>query len=134
MGKPKLAISRSRALKVVISDGIVLVKLNPVQRSLLKRPHIAFELSRIMAIYLQKAPKRRDLGLKANKDWFFWSKTAEYQDGFKKTLYLGKRRGKAVTILLLNPAFDEFLLFTRKAAQIADLLRPYLKKTDFSEK
>jgi hypothetical protein len=59
IGKPKLALSRSRAFKVVISDGILLVKLNPVQRSLLKRPHVAFELSRIMAIYLQKAPKKK---------------------------------------------------------------------------
>jgi hypothetical protein len=87
-----------------------------------------------MAIYLQKAPKSRDLGLKANKDWFFWSKTAEYQDGVKKTLYSGKRRGKTVRILLLNPAFDELLLVMHKSDQIAQLLRPYAKTRDFSQK
>jgi hypothetical protein len=120
--------------KLVISDGIVLVRLNPVQRFLLQRPHIAFELDRMVGIYVQKSPKRRDLGTKASKGWFFWSKTAEYQDGVKKTLYLGKRRGQAVRVLLLNPAFDEFLLGGQKAEEIAFLLRTFLKKHDFSQK
>lgn len=120
--------------RVVISDGIALIKLSPVQRYLLKRPHIAFELARMVGIYLEMTPKRRDLGVKSSKGWFFWTKTGEYQAGVKKILFLGRRRGTSVRILMLNPAFDEFFLSDRKSEEIAALLRSFLKNQDFSQK
>lgn len=121
-------------MKLVISDGIVFIRLNSVRRSLLERPHIAFELTRMVGIYVQKAPKTRNLGEKVSQKSFLWSKTGVYQDGFKKTLYLGRNRGKSVRILLLNPAFDQLLLAGRKSEKIANLLTPYLKESDFSQK
>lgn len=120
--------------RVVISDGIALIKLSPVQRYLLKRPHIAFELARMVGIYLEMTPKRRDLGVKSSKGWFFWTKTGEYQAGVKKILFLGRRRGTSVRILMLNPAFDEFFLSDRKSEEIAAFLRSFLKNQDFSQK
>jgi hypothetical protein len=120
--------------KLIIADGIVLVKLNSIQRRLLKRPHIAFELGRLMAIYVQKSPKRRDLGEKVTKRGFLWSKTGEYRLGVKTSLYLGRSRGKVVRILLLNPAFDELILGIGKPQDVSKLLTPYLKKSDFSQK
>jgi hypothetical protein len=44
------------------------------------------------------------------------------------------KEGKSSENTAFEPSFDEFLLVTRKSGRIADLLRPYLKKTDFSEK
>jgi len=49
-------------VRVVISDGIGLVELSWLQRRLLGRPYIAFELARIVAVYEEKTPKRRTLG------------------------------------------------------------------------
>ena len=42
------------AVRLVICDGIGLVELSWLQRRLLGRPYIAFELARIVAVYEEK--------------------------------------------------------------------------------
>ena len=117
-------------VRVVISDGIGLVELSWLQRRLLGRPYIAFELARIVAVYEEKTPKRRTLGKRRSPNVLFLFKTGEYLRGVKRLLWVGGFGSKTVRILLLNPAFDEIYLRVRKPERILDILAKYGKKLE----
>lgn len=114
-------------VQVVVSDGIGLIELSWLQKRLLGRRYIAFELGRIVAVYEEKTPTRRSLGQRKSKNVLFLFKTGEYLRGVKRLLWVGGLGSKTVRILLLNPAFDEIYLQVRKPEQILDLLAKYGK-------
>ena len=52
--------------KLIITDGIGLIKLSPVQRYLLGRRYVAFELERMLKVSVQNTPKKRILAKRSN--------------------------------------------------------------------
>ncbi len=84
--------------------------------------NIAFEMGRIVAVYQEKSPARRTLGQRKTKNLLFLFKTGEYLRGVKRILCLGGAHSTTVRILLLNPAFDEIYIQTRKPEQLLKIL------------
>ena len=115
-------------VRVVISDGIGLIELSRLQKYLLGRPYLAFELARIVAVYEEKTPTRRSLGQRKTPNLLYLFKAGEYLRGVKRLLWVGGVGSKTIRILLLNPAFDEIYLRVRKPEEILDLLGKYAKK------
>lgn len=113
--------------RVVISDGIGLIELSPLQKYLLGRPYIAFELARIIAINEETTPSKRALGQRKSPNLLYLFKSGEYLRGVKRLLWVGGPGSKTVRILLLNPAFDEIYLQVRNPEQTLDLLAKYVK-------
>lgn len=114
-------------VKVVVSDEIGLIELSWLQRYLLGRPYIAFEMGRIVAVYEEKTPNRRSLGQRKTPNLLYLFKSGEYLSGVKRLLCLGGPGGSTVRILLLNPAFDEIYLQTRKPEELLKVLEKYGK-------
>jgi hypothetical protein len=113
--------------KVLITDGIGLIKLSPVQRYLLGRRYVAFELERMIKVSVQNTPKRADLGQKTKHGWLPFSWTGEYQDGAKKSLFIGPRKSRCVRVLMLNPALDEICFTTGNQLKLYAVLKEHQK-------
>ena len=113
--------------KLIITDGIGLIKLSPVQRYLLGRRYVAFELERMIKVSVQNTPKRADLGEKAKHGWLPFSRTGEYQNGAKRSLLIGPKRARCVRVLMLNPALDEIVLTTGNQLKLYAVLKEHQK-------
>ncbi len=113
--------------KLIITDGIGLIKLSPVQRYLLGRRYVAFELERMIKVSVQNTPKRADLGQKTKHRWLPFSWTGEYQDGAKKSLFIGPRKSRCVRVLMLNPALDEICFTTGNQLKLYAVLKEHQK-------
>ncbi len=96
--------------KLIFTDGIALLKLSRVERFLLGRHYIAFELDRILKVSAEETPGKDALGQKTKHGWLPFTITGEYQNGAKRTLFIGPKRDRCVRVLLLNTAFDELYL------------------------
>ena len=91
--------------KLIITDGIGLIKLSPVQRYLLGRRYVAFELDRMLKVVVQNTPKRADLGEKVKHGWLPFSRTGEYQNESKKSLIYRSKEGPLRKSLDAKPCF-----------------------------
>ena len=118
--------------KVTISDGVVLIKLPPIQRYLLQKPYLAFELGRLNTLYLEKTPARRALGRRKSQNWLGLFKTGEYLLGVKRVIFLGPSRQTCLRILLLNPSFDEIYLNVSNPEKLFVELSKYAKISSIS--
>ena len=118
--------------KVIISDGIALIKLSPLQRYLTQRRHIAFELERLNTLYLEKTPTRRGLGRRKSPNFLGLFKTGEYLLGVKRVIFVGPSRGRCLKIMLLNPAFDEVYLNISHPEKLFVELSKYAKISSIS--
>lgn len=96
--------------KLIVTDGIALLKLSPVQGFLLGRKYIAFELDRILKVSAEETPPKESLGEKTRYGFLPFSMTGEYQVGVKRSLFIGPKKDRCIRILLLNPSFDEIYL------------------------
>ena len=96
--------------KLVISDGVAFLKLSPLERFLLGRPHLAFEVSRISTLYIEKSPKRRELGARKTPNFLGIFRVGEYLLGVKRILVIGPKSRVCLRVLLMSPHFDEILL------------------------
>lgn len=96
--------------KLIVTDGIALLKLSRVERHLLGRHYIAFELDRILKVSVEETPKRSELGEKTRYGWLPFSITGEYQNGVKRSLFIGPNKERCVRVLMLNPSFDELYI------------------------
>ena len=113
--------------KLIITDGIGLIKLSPVQRYLLGRRYVAFELERMIKVSVENTPKRADLGEKSKHGWLPFSRTGEYQNGAKKSLFIGPRKARCVRVLMLNPALDEICFTTGNQLKLYAVLKEHQK-------
>ena len=118
--------------KVTISDGVVLIKLSPIQRYLIQKPYLAFELVRLNTLYLEKTPSRRALGRRKSQNWLGLFKTGEYLLGVKRVIFLGPSRSTCLRILLLNPSFDEIYLNISNPEKLFVELSKYAKISSIS--
>jgi hypothetical protein len=109
--------------KLIITDGIGLIKLSPVQRYLLGRRYVAFELERMLKVSVQNTPKKAHLGEKAKHGWLPFSSTGEYQNGAKKSLFIGPKKSRCVRVLMLNPALDEVILTSGNQLELYAVLK-----------
>jgi hypothetical protein len=109
--------------KLIITDGIGLIKLSPVQRYLLGRRYVAFELDRMLKVVVQNTPKRADLGEKVKHGWLPFSRTGEYQIESKKSLFIGPKKARCVRVLMLNPALDEIILTSGNQLELYAVLK-----------
>jgi hypothetical protein len=109
--------------KLIVTDGIALLKLSPIQRYLLGRHYIAFELDRILKVSAEETPKKKDLGEKSKYGWLPFSITGEYQVGAKRTLFIGPKKHRCVRVLLLNPSFDEIYLTSGDQFELFAILK-----------
>jgi hypothetical protein len=109
--------------KLIITDGIGLIKLSPVQRYLLGRRYVAFELDRMLKVVVQNTPERADLGEKVKHGWLPFSRTGEYQNESKKSLFIGTKKVRCVRVLMLNPALDEIILTSGKQLELYAVLK-----------
>jgi hypothetical protein len=109
--------------KLIITDGIGLIKLSPVQRYLLGRRYVAFELDRMLKVVVQNTPKRADLGEKVKHGWLPFSRTGEYQNESKKSLFIGPKKARCVRVLMLNPALDEIILTSGNQLELYAVLK-----------
>lgn len=96
--------------KLIVTDGIALLKLSRVERYILRRHYVAFELDRIVKVSAEATPSKKALGDKTSYGWVPFSKTGEYQNGVKRSLFIGRNKQTCVRVLLLNPSFDELYL------------------------
>ena len=113
--------------KLIITDGIGLIKFSPIQRYLLGRRYVAFELERMITVSVQNNPKKEDLGEKAKHGWLPFSRTGEYQNGAKRSLFIGPKRARCVRVLMLNPALDEIVLTTGNQLKLYAVLKEHQK-------
>jgi hypothetical protein len=111
--------------KLIFTDGIALLKLSRVERFLLGRHYIAFELDRILKVTAEETPKKSALGQKAKFRWLSFSRTGEYQIGIKRCLFIGPNRQRCIRVLLLNPAFDEIYLTTGDQFELFTVLKAH---------
>ena len=91
--------------KLIITDGFGLIKPSPVQRYLLGRRCVAFELERMITVSVQNTPKRSDLGEKPKHGWLPFSRTGEYQNGAKKEPIYRPKEGSLRQSLDAEPCF-----------------------------
>lgn len=91
--------------KLIITDGIGLIKLSLVQRYLLGRSYVAFELERMIKVSVQNTPKKADLGEKAKHGWLPFSRTGEYQNGAKKEPIYRPKEGQMRKSVDVKPCF-----------------------------
>lgn len=96
--------------KLIVTDGIALLKLSRVERYVLGRHYVAFELERILKVSAEETPTKATLGTKNRYGWIPFSKTGEYQNGVKRSLFIGPNKDRCIRVLLLNPSFDELYL------------------------
>ena len=96
--------------KLIVTDGIALLKLSRLERYLLGRHYIAFELDRILKVSVEDTPTKDELGEKNRYGWMPFSITGEYQVGVKRSLFIGPKKERCVRVLLLNPDFDEIYI------------------------
>jgi hypothetical protein len=113
--------------RLIITDGIGLIKLSPVQRCLLGRRYLAFELDRVLKVSVQNTPKRADFGERTKHGWVPFSWTGEYQTGLKRTLFIGPKKSRCVRVLMLNPALDEICLTTGNQLELYAILKEHQK-------
>jgi hypothetical protein len=109
--------------KLIVTDGIALLKLSLIQRYLLGRHYIAFDLDRILKVSAEDTPKREDLGEKSKYGWLPFSITGEYQLGAKRSLFIGPKKERCIRVLLLNPSFDEIYLTSGDQFEIFAVLK-----------
>jgi hypothetical protein len=109
--------------KLIFTDGIALLKLSRVERFLLGRHYVAFELDRIIKVSAEETPEKNELGQKTKFGWLPFSRTGEYQNGVKRSLFIGPNRQRCIRILLLNPAFDEIYLTSGDQFELFSVLK-----------
>ncbi|NBQ93398.1 MAG: hypothetical protein EBU06_05620 [Micrococcales bacterium] len=103
--------------KLVISDGVAFIKLSRLERFLLGRPYLAFEVSRISTLYMEKRPKRQELGDRKSPNFLNIFRVGEYLLGVKRILVIGPKSEVCLKILLMSPHFDEIML-TGKSIEV----------------
>lgn len=96
--------------KLIVTDGIALLKLSRLERYVLGRHYIAFELDRILKVSVEDTPKRIELGEKTKYGWLPFAISGEYQLGVKRSLFVGPKKERCVRVLMLNPSFDELYI------------------------
>lgn len=96
--------------KLIVTDGIALLKLSRLERYVLGRHYIAFELDRILKVSVEDTPKRNELGEKTKYGWLPFAISGEYQLGVKRSLFIGPNKERCVRVLMLNPSFDELYI------------------------
>ena len=96
--------------KLIVTDGIALLKLSLSEKYLLGRSYIAFELDRTLKVSAEVTPSPKEIGEKVKYRWLPFNMSGEYQNGVKRILVIGPKKDRCIRILLLNPAFDEIYL------------------------
>ena len=96
--------------KLFISDGVAFIKLSRLDRFLLGRPYVAFEVTRISTLYIEKCPKRREFGARKSPNFLNIFRVGEYLLGVKRILVIGPKSEVCLRILFMSPHFDEILL------------------------
>jgi len=108
--------------KTQFTNELAKISLSAVERRLLGRFSIQFELSRVVKVEEVQLPGKAKLGLRISKGLMFAGQTGEYRVGSKKVLVIGRSGDTGVKITLSNPAFDELYMATKDpAAFIAKL-------------
>jgi hypothetical protein len=109
--------------KLIFTDGIALLKLSRSERYLLGRHYVAFELDRILKVSAEETPKKDALGQKVKYGWLPFTRTGEYQNGAKRTLFIGPKKDRCVRVLLLSSSFDELYLTFGEQFELFALLK-----------
>lgn len=109
--------------KLIVTDGIALFKLSRVERYVLGRHYIAFELDRILKVSVENTPSRDELGQKTRYGWIPFTITGEYQIGVKRSLFIGPNKERCVRVLLLNPSFDELYVTSGDQFELYAILK-----------
>jgi hypothetical protein len=109
--------------KLIFTDGIALLKLSRSERYLLGRHYIAFELDRILKVSAEETPKKDALGQKVKYGWLPFTRTGEYQNGARRTLFIGPKKDRCVRVLLLSSSFDELYLTFGEQFELFALLK-----------
>jgi len=98
--------------KIIITDGIALLKLSRGESYALGRKYIVFGINQVLSLAVEETPNQADLGTKVKHGWFAASKASEYTDGSKSSLIIGPKKDHCVRVTLLNPAiFAVYLTF-----------------------
>ncbi|NBW72907.1 MAG: hypothetical protein EBR26_00630 [Microbacteriaceae bacterium] len=99
------------------------VSLGLRERSILGRPNLAIELTRIKSFELAELPRSVDLGTRVSKRPFLGGLTGEWRSGPSRIVVLGGRAGaKALKISLLHPTIDEIWYSGSDIEQVASKL------------
>ena len=109
--------------KLIFTDGIALLKLSRVERFLLGRHYIAFELDRILKVSAEQTPGKDALGQKTKHGWLPFTITGEYQNGAKRILFIGPKKDRCVRVLLLSTSVDERYLTFGEQFELFALLK-----------
>jgi len=96
--------------KLIVTDGIALLKLSRREKLALGRGYIVFGLNQVLSISVEETPAKADRGTKIKHGWFSFSDSGEYENGGKSSLFVGPERDHCVRVMLLNPSFTGLYL------------------------
>lgn len=96
--------------KLIITDGVALLKLSRAERIGLGRRYIAFDLNQVLRMSVEETPSKDALGKKTKFSRLSFSDTGEYQDGSKISFVIGPNRDRCIKLMLLNPEISEMYL------------------------
>jgi len=104
--------------KISVTDQLVKIALSGVERRMLGRVSVQFELSRVVTAEEVRLPGRAKLAIRTSKGLIFGGQTGEYRVGSKKVLVIGRSGATGVKVSLSNPAFDEIYIATKDSAAL----------------
>jgi hypothetical protein len=96
--------------KLIITDGVALLKLSRAERFELGRRYIAFDLNQVLRMSVEPTPNKEALGKKTKFGWLSLSDSGEYQNGSKVNYFIGPNRDRCIKVQLLNPVISEMYL------------------------
>jgi len=99
------------------------VSLGVRERSILGRPNLSIDLTRITSFEIAELPGAADLGTRLSKRPFLGGLTGEWRSGSSRIVVLGGKAGaKALKISLLHPTIDEIWYSGSDIEQVASRL------------
>lgn len=96
--------------KLIITDGVALLKLSRAERFELGRRYIAFDLNQVLRMSVEETPSKDALGKKTKFGRLSFSDSGEYQNGSKVSFFIGPKRDRCIKVQLLNPVISEMYL------------------------
>ena len=96
--------------RLIVTDGIAVLKFSRSEASALGRKYLAFDLSKVWRVSVENSPTKAVLGKKTGPKWWLFSPTGDYLKETTRALFIGPRRKRCVKVLLLSTAIDALYL------------------------
>ncbi len=103
-------IERNLMADLIVTDGIALLKFSRSERVALGRQYLAFDLNRVLKASIEPVPSKAVLGKKSSLKRLSFSRTGDYKNEDKRSLFIGPRKKSCVRVLLVTTQIDVLYL------------------------